>query len=650
MGAWLASLSLLGALGARPPEVLVVEPDATIQSSPATAELAAHAFSHTCAALRAADVPFVTTSDTRTAKAGLPAGGVAVFPFNRILAAGEEARIAVFLSAGGRAIFMHALPAAVAAFAGMSAPRPSRAAWPGHYQKLLLTGADLLGCPAEITVRAEWVHTVDAPAAVRRVGVFLSDAGRPQAATGIYLAPSLAYITCLLVAADPKEAGAFLRAVIGHYAPALWDFLVPASCHDLGPLEGAESLAVLLDELSARRAEGQHIVRAFRAAQEAEASLARARPLLYEGFAEAAVALSKGARRAAEEAFWMAWPSCNEEMRGVWASAKAPQTWEAAAQALAAARFNVVFPYVATAAAAYYPASVLPPAADSSGRDALAEILDACHRYGLKVHARLLGLSCMFARDETHKALAASGRLMLTSKGTQLRWVCPSSPENRRRLVAAAEELVAKYAVDGLQLDYFRYPSYEGCYCGRCRQAFEKFLGRQVQSWPDGVRTGPAAQAFRDFRRRQLTGLLGEIRSAVRRARPDVPISAAVFANWAHHRNEMGQDWVAWLQQGLLSFACPMNYTSSVELFADLTVKQRSWAGSAPLCFGIGPYADRVGDFPPVVVARQVQVARACGQGWVLFNLRQALMERDLPRLCAGITYQPARLPRCAGG
>lgn len=644
----LALVTVLTSLGARPPQAFVIEPDATIQASPAAAQLAARAFSHTCASLQAAGVPFAPSSDTRVAKNGLPNGAIAVFPCNRVMAPGEDARIAVFLSAGGRAIFIHSLPGAVAALAGMSTPRPWQAEWPGQYEKLSLAGAGLLGCPAEISVRAEWVHSLDAPAQVKRVGVFVSESGRPQAATGIYLAPALAYITCLLAGSDTGEAGALLRAIIGYFAPALWDFLVPASGRGLGRVEGASSLAALIDNLSARQAEGPHVTRALKAAREAEASLARARTLLADGFADAAVALASGARRAAGQAFWMAWPSRREELRGVWARAQAEPSWEAAAEALAAARFNVVFPYVASGAAAYYPSSVLPPAMDYPGRDMLAEILSVCHRHGLKVHARILGLSCLFASEDAHRALASSGRLMLNAKSIPLRWLCPSSPENRRQLISAAEELASKYPVDGLQLDYFRYPGYEGCYCARCRQAFEGFFGRRVQSWPEGVRTGPAAEAFREFRRRQLTALLVEIRSAVRRAKPTMPISAAVFANWAHHRHEMGQDWVGWLQQGLVTFACPMNYTASAERFSELVTKQRGWVGAGQLCFGIGPYADGMGDFPPLTVARQIQLARGSGQGWVLFNLRPELLDRDLPRLSPGVTWEPARLPSWA--
>ncbi|MCX7599395.1 MAG: family 10 glycosylhydrolase [Armatimonadetes bacterium] len=641
----------LAAVGARPPLVLVVQPDATIQGMPVSSRLAAQAFSHACTALKTAQVPFSETADTKVAKTGLPPGAVAIFPYNPLLSPGEDAKIAAFLSAGGRAIFVHSLPGPAARLWNVSPPQRSQAQWPGQYHKLLFADTGLLGCPAEVTVRAEWVHTIDPPQAIRRLGTFVSSSGRAQAGTGIYMSASLAYVTCLLVASDPAESGALLRALIGHYAPLLWNQLVPPSSAELGPLEGASSLAALLQQLSARQAEGPHVKRALRAGQEAEASLKRARSLLSDGFADAAVALAGGARRAAEQAFWMAWPSRADELRGVWACPVAEPSWEAAAEALAAARFNAVFPYVASAAAAYYPSSVLPPAADYPGRDALTEIIEACHSQGLTVHARLLGLSCLFATDETCDKLASSGRLMVSSNGKTLRWLCPVSADNRRQVIAAAEEIVAKYPVDGLQLDYFRYPGLQGCYCTRCREAFEASFGRRLQRWPQTVLDGAPAEAYDELRRRQLDGLLGEIRTAVRRARPGLPLSAAVFANWEHHRHEIGQDWVRWLQQGLLTFACPMNYTPSPERFSELVTRQRGWVGpGARLCFGIGPYADRMGDFPTIAVARQITLARASGQGWVLFNLRPELLERDLPRLSAGMTWAPARLPPWAGG
>jgi uncharacterized lipoprotein YddW (UPF0748 family) len=346
----------------------------------------------------------------------------------------------------------------------------------------------------------------------------------------------------------------------------------------------------------------------------------------------------------------MAWPTREEELRGVWASNTAVPSWDGAAATLAAARINVVFPYMASAAAAYYSSGVLPTADGArAGEDDLAQAVKACHAHGLKLHVRMLGLSCLFSTTQTRQALANAGRLMVDTQGNTKPWLCPSNPRNREMLIAAAAEMSSKYPVDGLQLDYFRFPGGDVCTCGHCRAGFEKLLGRRTTDWPRCV-TGPARDLFMQFRRRQLMSLLAEIRQAVHKVRPGLPISAAVFVNWPDHRDTFGQDWVPWLRAGLIDFACPMNYTANVEQFAEWVAKQRQWAGDKPLCAGIGPYADRVGDFPPLIVARQITVARKYTEGWVLFNLRPELLEDHIPRMALGLCYAPSRLPRWAGG
>ena len=93
-----------------------------------------------------------------------------------------------------------------------------------------------------------------------------------------------------------------------------------------------------------------------------------------------------------------------------------------------------------------------------------------------------------------------------------------------------------------------------------------------------------------------------------------------------------------------------MDYTANADRFAGWAASQRSWAGSGRLCFGIGPYADGVGAFPPLTVAREIEVARAHGQGWVLFSLTRGLLSEHLPPLSLGISHDETRLPRWAGG
>src|SRR5690606_18644407 len=53
----------------------------------------------------------------------------------------------------------------------------------------------------------------------------------------------------------------------------------------------------------------------------------------------------------------------------------------------------------------------------------------------------------------------------------------PGVPEVRDYVVAVVEELVREYDVDGIHLDYVRYPSPDYGYHPRARAAFEELVG-----------------------------------------------------------------------------------------------------------------------------------------------------------------------------
>jgi len=68
-----------------------------------------------------------------------------------------------------------------------------------------------------------------------------------------------------------------------------------------------------------------------------------------------------------------------------------------------------------------------------------------------------------------------------------------------------------------------------------------------------------------------------------------VELSADVFGDYPVCRGTVGQDWVAWIDEGLLDFVCPMDYTESASRFEELVRAQSEFvAGRIPLVPGIG--------------------------------------------------------------
>lgn len=338
-----------------------------------------------------------------------------------------------------------------------------------------------------------------------------------------------------------------------------------------------------------------------------------------------------------------AYPAVPGELRGIWMHNYAKPSWQEAMQTLAEANFNAAFPYMMSGGVAFYRSKVLPvhPAVAEEG-DFLQAAVAAAKATGVPLHARMLNLTTLFAPAEVRKQLAQQGRLTITSAGKATEWLCPANKQNRQQQVAAALELVA-YGVAGIQFDYLRYPWKTSCFCKTCRRQFEHDLGVRARSWPLDAESGCYRGRFADWRREQITSLVAEMSSAVRKANPDLMVSAAVFLNWEGHRETFGQDWRAWVDQGLVDFVVPMNYTTDNEKFTQYVSRQQKWIeGKVPFAAGIGVNSDGH-QFPgPELALQQIRIAREHGaRGWVIFNYCDKFVLDYLPAFAASVTKEP---------
>ncbi|MEF3302863.1 hypothetical protein [Paenibacillus sp. GYB003] len=121
--------------------------------------------------------------------------------------------------------------------------------------------------------------------------------------------------------------------------------------------------------------------------------------------------------------------------------------------------------------------------------------------------------------------------------------------------------------------------SYRYCFCDDCLAGFETFSGIAMPaSLPDtaakaGWLLGEHPAEWAEYRAGIVTDLVGSIRAAIRRERPDAQLSAAIWYN-APYGNELrgeplrpesefecfGQKWWEWVRRGYVDFVCPMDY------------------------------------------------------------------------------------------
>jgi uncharacterized lipoprotein YddW (UPF0748 family) len=206
-------------------------------------------------------------------------------------------------------------------------------------------------------------------------------------------------------------------------------------------------------------------------------------------------------------------------------------------------------------------------------------------------------------------------------------YLSPIPRDAARYTIDVIADVAARYPVDGVHLDYIRYPSADFDYSRAALTEFRAHLaeGRTAAERRDQERrtagdllsyTEAHPAEWRDFRRARLTALVAGLRAEIGRRRPEALVTAAVLPDAAAAASQRLQDWAAWLEQGLLDAACPMAYADDPSVFtAQITAARRGAAGR-PLWAGIGAY--RLSSSQAI---ENIQIARRLGvRGIVLFS------------------------------
>jgi uncharacterized lipoprotein YddW (UPF0748 family) len=206
-------------------------------------------------------------------------------------------------------------------------------------------------------------------------------------------------------------------------------------------------------------------------------------------------------------------------------------------------------------------------------------------------------------------------------------FVSPAHPGVKNNLVDIWTDVATRYEVDGLHFDYVRYPNphydYSRVSIDSFRREFDKKLARRDrltlaarfrQNPLFYVRRFPAAYA--EFQRGQVTELVERIYKGVKRIKPNVIISAAVFANGEDAARERFQDWKEWLRMGWLDVVCPMAYTPDTETFRKQLLTAMNLASGKRVWGGIGAFRQ-----PAEGAIEKIRVMRELGaQGFILFS------------------------------
>ena len=306
------------------------------------------------------------------------------------------------------------------------------------------------------------------------------------------------------------------------------------------------------------------------------------------------------------------------EMRGIWVTR---WTWRSEEEVVrivdrvADAGFNTIFFQVRGTFDSYYRSNIEPwgerltgTLGQDPGWDPLAVTLREAHQRGLKVHVWLntfpiwRGHELPSASTPTHPLTLNPDWVLMEPTGERMPlndsyiFADPANPEVRAHVAAVVRDIVANYAVDGVHLDYIRYPG-------------KDYIDRE---------RGQAA----------VTATVAEVRRTT-----DLPLSAAV---WGIHSNPFGwsgvskgatdyyQESHAWGREGALDAIAPMIYWPVTEPegqrldFRSLVRHHIAERGQAAVWAGVSA------EHSYEEVVECVRAAREEGaQGYVIFDYSQ---------------------------
>lgn len=274
------------------------------------------------------------------------------------------------------------------------------------------------------------------------------------------------------------------------------------------------------------------------------------------------------------------------ELQAVWADAFHPGYLNQAEAArliadVRAAHCPTVLLEVRKRGLAYYDSRYEPKARElQPGFDPLATVLALARNTNtgprVEVHAWIIPY-VVFGNDDAlplptnHPFVLHPDWVCLNSRGAnhdgRLYAFDPGHPEVQQHVFNIAMEIVSRYDVDGLNLDWLRYPGKDWGYNPVAVARFNQRFGKTGQ--PSSTDTN-----WCQFRRDQITALLRKIYLSAIAIKPNLKISAATIAwppvptdtkDWVNQSaaySHVFQDWRGWMEEGILDMNLPMLYLS----------------------------------------------------------------------------------------
>lgn len=367
-------------------------------------------------------------------------------------------------------------------------------------------------------------------------------------------------------------------------------------------------------------------------------------------------------------------PSPKQEFRAVWLTTLSGLDWPTSKAGnkfgvqrqkeelcnildkLEAANFNAVVLQVRTRAAVIYPSQIEPwdvcltgKYGVSPGYDPLAFAINECHKRGMQLHAWVVAIpGNKFAQSKALGKSALEKRVPdLCLKTNDAYMLNPGIPGTADYLASLCEEITKNYDVDGISLDYIRYPEKE-----------VKFNDLQTyKKYSDGK------QSLQEWRRANISRCVKAIHDKVKAIKPWVAISCSPVGKFRDTKRYSSGGWNAyyavaqdaklWLKKGWMDILMPMMYFKDNHFFPFALDWQEDSYGRC-IATGLGVYLTDKNqkNWQRNIIESEIEFGRTHGLGGQVFFRSRFITDNTkgiYDNLKNNIYYTKALPPPLAG-
>lgn len=275
------------------------------------------------------------------------------------------------------------------------------------------------------------------------------------------------------------------------------------------------------------------------------------------------------------------------EIRAVWldrgtiVGLKNPSELRDLIKNLARIGFNLIFFETINAGYPIYPSKLLPQNPLIKNWDPLKTAVDAAHEAGIELHAwvwtfavgntrhnLLVGESVQYPgpiiaiKGRSWALAGEDGRLRVEMQPET--WLSPANKKACLFLQDLFSEIVQNYDVDGIQLDYIRFPFQK-----KYSQVGFDFVTREAfrsATRKEPVLEGQVNKIWREWKVSLISNFVKDTSLKLKQIKPKLKISAAVFAlDRALRLQLIQQDWESWVTNGWVDAVYPFYYSFTKE-------------------------------------------------------------------------------------